>query len=456
MNEVYQKAEVLKRKPFFGNVRQILKDPVGFLGRLPADYGPVVKAGFAGKTYFILQHPDYIKHVLLDNHKGYSKPGATKLLGLFLGEGLITSNGEVWYKKRRLMQPSFHKQRVGYMLDIINEETTACINKLDSLPPGAPVNISNELLQLNISIIGRALFSTALKEEMETMVKALDELTGYASAWMKSIIKIPVDWPTPANRNFKNNCRVFDSIIYSIIDRRRKYRADPGMAAHDDLLDMLLDYLDQDTNDAMTEKQLRDEVTTMFMAGQETTSQTLSWIFYHVAKEKGILKKIQEETSNILSASLPEPGDLSKLVYTRQVIQEGMRCYPAVCALVRQPYQDDEIRGIKIPVSAKVLINIYGIHHHPQYWNNPFDFDPGRFAVSPQKEHSPFVYLPFGSGPRLCIGNNFAMMIMQVVVSRVSRHFEMELLPGYVASIETNITLRPKEGVQLLVWRRPG
>lgn len=451
---MYKNAEVLKNKAFFGNVRQIVKDPVAFLGRLPADYGPVVKAGFAGKTYFILQHPDYIKHVLLDNHKGYSKPGATKLLGLFLGEGLITSNGELWYKKRRLMQPAFHKQRVGYMLDIINEETTSLINKLDLLPPGTPVNISNELLQLNISIIGRSLFGTPLKKEMDTMVKALNELTGYASAWMKSVIKIPVHWPTPANRNFKNNCLIFDKVIYSIIERRRKYRADWGQPAHDDLLDMLLDYVDDDTNDAMTEKQLRDEVTTMFMAGQETTSQTLSWIFYHVAKEKGILQKIQAETTVVLSGRLPESGDLSKLVYTRQVIQEGMRCYPAVCALVRQPYRDDEIRGINIPVSAKVLINIYGMHHHPDYWNKPFDFNPDRFEVSPEQERSPFVYLPFGSGPRLCIGSNFAMMIMQVVVSRLSGHFEMELRPGYTATIETNITLRPKEGVQLILRRR--
>ena len=295
LNEVYRKADVLKRRLFLGNTLHILKDPVDFLGKLTKSYGPIVTANFAGKKYFVLQHPDYIKHVLLDNHKAYCKPGATKLLRLFLGEGLSTSNGELWLRQRRIMQPAFHKQRLLHILNIINEETTAFINKLSALPTKTQLNISHEFLQLTILIISRAMFSTALKEEMERMVNALEALAMYASKWMKSMIKIPTGWPTPANINFKNNCKVFDDIIYNIIERRRKYRADTVLPPHEDLLDLLMGYYDEETKDGMSEKQLRDEVTTMFMAGHETTAQTLSWIFYHLAKEKEIIQRVKNE-----------------------------------------------------------------------------------------------------------------------------------------------------------------
>jgi len=184
------------------------------------------------------------------------------------------------------MQPAFHKQRLPHILGIINEETSAFIDKLNGLPGGTRLNISRELLQLNISIVSRAMFSTAIKEEMETMLTVLEELTNYASAWMKSIIKIPAGWPTPANRRFNKNCTVFDSIIYAMIERRRNYKADPLLPAHDDLLDILLDYVDEETKTEMSERQLRDEVTTIFMAGHETTAQTLGWILYNLAKEK--------------------------------------------------------------------------------------------------------------------------------------------------------------------------
>ena len=320
LNEVYAKPDILKRKPFFGNTLHILKDPVNFLGELTKSYGPIVNANFAGKKYFVLQHPDYIKHVLLENHKAYCKPGATKLLRLFLGEGLSTSNGELWLRQRRIMQPAFHKQRLLHILNIINEETTAFINQLNALPAGIRLNISHEFLKLTISLISRAMFSTALKEEMNTMVNALEELAMYASKWMKSMIKIPTYWPTPANINFRHNCKVFDNIIYNIIEQRRKYMADAVLPEHGDLLDMLMGYYDEETKDGMSEKQLRDEVTTMFMAGHETTAQTLSWLFYHLAKEKQILKTVNNEASVVLNGRLPAFDDLSKLIYTRQVI----------------------------------------------------------------------------------------------------------------------------------------
>ncbi len=443
--------EILKRKSLLGNTFHVLRDPVDFLESLTKNYGPVVTVNFLGKKYFVLQHPEYIKHVLLQNHKTYSKPGATKLLGLFLGEGLSTSNGELWLRQRRIMQPAFHKQRLELILKIINEETDLFISRLNNFATTSVINISHEFLQLTISIISRAMFSTALKEEMAKMVEALDALAIYASSWMKSIIKIPTHWPTPANGRFNTNCKIFNDIIYGIIKRRRNKLESSGHSSNGDLLDMLMNYYDEGKKSGMSEKQLRDEVTTMFMAGHETTAQTLSWIMYHLAKQKEICQLVKNEGSKILYDRLPLLDDLPQLIYTKQVIQEALRCYPPIWALVRKPLSSDNINGVKVPALSNVLINIYGMHHHPDFWDTPNDFNPAHFNAEQQLQRPQFAYLPFGGGPRLCLGNNFATMVMQVVVSRLSKHFEFDVPAGYVPKVEPNITLRAKDGIQLLL-----
>ena len=446
-----KKAEVLKRNWYFQNTLRILKDPVNFLGTIPRSYGPIVNAKFGGKNYFVLTHPDYIQHVLLKNHKQYCKPGATSLLRIFLGEGLSTSNGELWLKQRRIIQPAFHRQRLVHILDIINEETTVFINKLHRLPAETKLNISHEFLQLTISIISRAMFSSALKDEMEKMVDALESLAKYASNWMKSIIRIPVKWPTASNNYFRKNCELFDRIIYNMIEKRKKYMSDPGLPPHEDLLDMLLCYVGEDNEDRISDKQLRDEVTTMFMAGHETTAQSLGWIFYHLAKDKQVNRRVVVEGKKVWRENLPAMENLPELTYTKQVINEGLRMYPPIWALVRKPLFDDEIFGVHIPASSYTLINIYGMHHHPGFWETPDTFNPEHFKVQP--ERPPFAFLPFGGGPRLCLGNNFATMVMQVVVSRLSRSFEFDVPDGYIPEIEPNISLRAKGGIQLILKR---
>lgn len=451
--EMCELPMVLKRSGYFKNTLSILRDPVSFLGNLPKTHGPVVKGNFAGKSYFVLQHPDCIQQVLLNNHRQYCKPGATKLLRLFLGEGLSTSNGELWLRQRRLMQPAFHRQRLSHILNIINEETNFLIGRLHRLPRQAPVNISHEFLQLTIAIISRAMFSSALKDEMTRMVEALDSLALYASRWMKSFIKIPLAWPTASNISFRKNCEVFDAIIYKMIENRRKYRQNNGRPPHDDLLDMLLDHVGTDDNDCMCEQQLRDEVATMFMAGHETTAQSLGWIFYHLAAGKEIKQRLDEEGLTTREEG-PALEDLARMIYTKQVVQEGLRYYPPIWALVRKPYYDDEINNIKIPSSSYVLVNIYGMHHHPGFWDTPEDFNPDHFNPGAEKQRPAFAYLPFGGGPRLCLGNNFAMMVLQVVTSKMSRSFDFDIPDGYTPAIETNISLRSKGGIRLILRKK--
>ncbi|WP_242117373.1 cytochrome P450 [Aestuariivivens sediminicola] len=452
-HNTYPKADRLKKELFFGNTRRVLKAPLEFLRQLATSYGPVVNASMAGKKYMIVQHPDYIKHVLVDNNRVYNKTTITKILRIFFGEGLVTNNGAIWAKKRRLIQPAFHKRRLSHILDIINEETTGFLDKLHSLPGGTRLNVTHELLHLNISIVSRSLFSSALKDDMNTMVKVLEELTTFASVWMKSIFKVPLSWPTPANKKFNKNCEIFDSIIYGIIEKRKAYNSDAALPSHDDLLDMLLDYADEDTQNKMNDRQLRDEITTLFMAGHDTTAQTLGWICYEIAKEREINKKISAECHKVLKDGPPRLEDLTKLYYTNQVIKEGLRYYPSIGAILRRPSQDDVIKGIKIKASTNVLINIYGVHHHSDFWEAPEKFDPERFSAELDKERPPFVYLPFGGGPRLCIGSSFAIMVMQVVLSRLYGSFEFSVPDGYLPEIEPNIIIKAKEGIHLILHK---
>ena len=449
-NTIHQ-VDVVKGNFLFGSTFEILENPVAFLSKLANNYGPVVTIRFGGTKYYVLQHPDYIRHVWLDNYKQYRKPGATKLLRMFLGEGLSTSNGELWLRQRRLMQPAFHSQKLKYLTDVINEEVTVFINKLSKIPDNTKIDVTHELLQLTIRIISRSMFNMHFDEEIDIMVNALDELAYYAASWMKSLVKIPTNWPTSANKVFKKNCEVFDRIIYKIIDRRRNEISSGHASINNDMLDMLLNFCDEETKSPINEKLLRDEVTTIFMAGHETTAQTLSWMFYHLAKEKEINEKVKVESKIVFDNKPLLFEDITKLIYAKQVIQETLRLYPPIWAVVRRPIKSDTIHAFRLPAQSNVLLNIYGLHHHPNYWEQPENFYPEHFSAASEKARPAFVYVPFGGGPRLCLGHNFAMLVMSVVLCRIVQSFEFSVPENYVPIVEPNITLRAKQGIQLII-----
>jgi len=283
------------------------------------------------------------------------------------------------------------------------------------------------------------------------MVHALEELASFAASWMKAPVKIPTNWPTPGNKIFKENCAVFDKIIYAIIERRRKEIGTRNGPVHNDLLDMLLSYFDEETQSPMSDKLLRDEVTTIFMAGHETSAQTLSWMLYHAAKEKNISEKLRQEAIAVSGGERIGFADTSKLVYTKQVVHETLRLYPPIWAVVRTPLQDDRINSLCLPAHSNVLLNIYGLHRHPNYWEHPDEFFPEHFSSVNEQSRPAFVFVPFGGGPRLCLGHNFAMLVMRIVVSRLIRSFEFVVPENYVPVVEPNITLRARQGIQLRI-----
>ncbi len=452
-NKFSKKTDIITSGLWFRNARKILNNPIGFLSESANDQGPVVKLHLAGKKYYLIQHPEIIKHILVDNYKIYIKP-RHKLLRMFLGEGMSMSNGDEWVKKRRVIQPAFHRQKLEDMLAIIDDETKTFIDRLRNQEDNVPVNITNEFLHLTMSIICKTIFSTTLEIDILKIVDIMEELAKFSTTWMKSLVKIPTTWPTPANIRYRKNVILFDGMINGIINNRRFERAGPEKIFRDDLLDILMDHVDDMTGSVMTDNQIRDEVTTIIMAGHETTTQTLSWMLYHLAKDRKMLVSIRNEIEMIFTDRAPTYECLSKLNYTRQVINETMRHYPSVWVMARKNTAADELNGVQIPPKANILINLYGLHHHHAYWTSPEIFNPSHFDPAEEVKRPPYVFIPFGAGPRLCIGHNFAMLVMQIVVGRMAKAFDLEISDDFFPKVEPNVTLRAKGGVHIHIKKR--
>ncbi|MDX1471195.1 MAG: cytochrome P450, partial [Flavobacteriaceae bacterium] len=350
--------DTLRDSLFFPYTRKALKNPPSFLEELVKSQGSVVKVKIARTRYLILQHPDLIKQVLVDNHKAYEKVGITTILRYFFGSGLVTSNGEEWAHKRKIMQPAFHKQRLSNLLEVIDEETTKLVKRLNQYSSNNPINITDEMLRLNISIITRSLFGGTTKKERIILFEVLSKLTSFATKRISSIVKTPLGWPTAANKEFQKDCKEFDGIIYSLIERRTKHRSAYSAGSYNDLLDMLLDDY-ENLESLQFNQQLRDDITTIFMAGHDTTAQTLSWLFYEVAKNPAISKDLYDEVQENIKPGPLDIDTLSKMLYTEQVIQETLRNYPSIIAVQRKPISEDCFNGIKVDSSTNILINIY-------------------------------------------------------------------------------------------------
>ena len=442
----HKTVPAVKGLPFFGSAFSAMKDPLGLLVSLKNNFADIVKIQIAGKNYYVIQSPEATRHVLQENAKNYYKPGASKMMKRFLGNGLATSNGDLWLKQRRLMQPAFHRSRIDGFASNIDDETSLLIQNWKQNISSLPVNINNEFLKLTLSNITKTMFGADMKDRLDEVAAIINNLLLSASGSVTSIVKFPLSIPTPSNTRFLKANKAFEKIIYEIIEQRKKEKN----TSHSDLLDMLLHAYDDESQSYMIIKQLRDEVSTIFMAGHETTAQTLSWVFYHLALYPDVYKKVSEECSKI-GAGKMSMNDLQKLSWSRMVIEETMRLYPPVWVMARKSFADDSIAGYHLPGGSTVLINIYGMNHYAGYWDKSFEFIPERFHQDNKEQRHPFLFIPFGAGQRLCIGSSLAMMVMQTVVCRLVQKFEFEIPVGFRAIAEPNITLRAKGGIQLMI-----
>lgn len=392
----------------------------------------------------VIYKPEYVKYVLQDNNKNYTKSRAYKiLLPRLLGSGLLNSEGEFWRKQRRMAQPAFHRERLNKMLDTMVACTEDTIRELNQVKPGEPINMAKEMMTLTLSVVAKAMFGSDIpKETLLKVGQELDKANLHAIHKMKHPISLPEWIPTP--RNLEQN-RTIDSlyeILDSIIEERRN-----STEHFDDLLQMLMEAKDEETGEQMTDEQLRFECMTIFLAGHETTALAMSWLWMLLYENPDKKAKLLEEVEQVLGDRTPTLEDLRQLTYTRMCIDETMRLYPPAWAIGRRSIEADVIGGHFIEPMTNVVMPVYCIHRDPNLWENPNDFIPERFDKDQMKGADKFAYFPFGGGPRLCIGNNFALMEMQIIVAMLVKRFNFSLLPGDKIKADTLLTLRPHGGI---------
>jgi cytochrome P450 len=422
------------------------QSPLRFYRDCWQSYGDVVRVQAGPLVQHLLAHPDHIRHVLMDNRTNYHKGTAYRKLKLSLGEGLLTSEGDLWRRQRRLMQPPFAPRSLAPYVTAMTESTEQMLKIWRSYAiDGEALDINDEMMRLAMSIIGRTMFSIDVGDDAAAAGRAFTFVLEYIGSRTVSMLDVPLFVPTPANRQFKAALHTLETFIDGIIGERR---ANPDQ--HDDLLAHLLRARDETTGEGMSDKQIRDEVLTIFFAGHETTAQALTWAWYLLALNPRIDDRLYAEVAETLPNRPLTIDDVPRLPYTRMVVDETLRLYPPVWSFARDAIDDDVIGGYHIPAGSMVLMSQYITHRHPSFWSNPEEFDPERFAPGRSEGRPQFAYFPFGGGPRTCIGNHFALLESQIVVASIARRYRLELAPGQRVETNAGATLRPKGGLYMI------
>jgi cytochrome P450 len=438
----------IKGEFLLGNLRQMKANPFQALCDWQRDYGDLASFRLATRHFYLISHPKLIEQALTKQNDIFAKmydPKKPTGLGLVLGQGLVTSQGELWQRQRRLMQPVFQRSNLASLHSQIVTAGNNLLARWRLLGDGAEVNLADEMMQVTLEVITQTMFSTSVLDKIEHIAPALDTLLRYAAKSVMNPLRMPLFIPTQANREFNAASALLDEVIYGIIQQRRTQKT-----VHNDLLAMLLNASD-DNGELMSDKQVRDEVTTIFTAGHETTANLLTWTLYLLARHPDVLAKLRQELDTLLQGKTPTAEDLQQLVYTRAVLNESMRLRPPVGIMMRKITKDTEIGGYSLKQGGLAIFSIYNIHHHPDFWQQPEQFDPERFLNG---ENRRFSFMPFGTGERICIGNHFALLESQILLSMIVQNFDLQLLNTDEAEIEMAVTLKPKGGIPVKLTAR--
>lgn len=425
----------------FGNVREFQRDKLQFVEDVARGYGDVVRYRMATMTWYQVNHPDGVQRVMQNQHN-YGKGALTSgVLGPILGEGLSTSEGELWRHQRRLMQPVFHQKSVAAFGELM---TKAMLEMVERWQPqlGKTVDVAAEMSRLTQDIVVRALFGTDVGEESDTISGAITTLMEEVAYRFEVPAYPPLKVPTKRNRRMRTALEALDRAVYRIIEERRRG------AEGDDLLSLLMSSRDEETGETMSDKQLRDEVITLFIAGHETTATALSWSLYLLARhpeaEHHLREEIEEAIGSNGQARSPSVVDLPKLPYASMVIEEAMRLYPPAWITNRQSLSDDTICGYHIPAGSYLIVLPYVLHRHPDFWERPETFDPERFSPDQSSARPRYSYFPFGGGPRQCIGRGMALMEAQLILATVTQRCRLRLVSELPVEPLAVATLRPR------------
>lgn len=441
-------------RPLVGVLPEIRRDSLDFMMRTRAAYGDVSAYWLGPMRSHLIAHPDGVRHVLQEHVKNYTKDHVSYgMVRWVVGDGLLTSQGETWLRQRRLAQPAFHRQRIAALADLMVRRADETVTRwAPAISAGRPVEIGEAMMGLALAIVGDALFGADIAHQTAPISRNFNLLSEQFVTRFRTFNVLPPVLPTAYNRAWQAALREMDTVVYAIIAERRRRNEDTG-----DLLSMLMLARDEETGAQMDDKALRDEVITMLIAGHETTATTLTWIWGLLATHPEVAARLYAEVDAVLGDRAPTAADVPALAYTRQVIDEAMRLYPPVYILARKVAADDEIGGFRIPKGSAVDLSPYLTHRHPDFWPDPERFDPERFSPERAAQRHKYAFFPFSTGPRMCIGNSFALMEATLVLASIARRHRLRLAGGALPAPEPLITLRPKGGMPMIIERRaPG
>jgi cytochrome P450 len=435
-----------------GSARDFQRDALRFTQTLAA-LGDIVRYRFVVWPTVFLNHPDYIKRVLQENNRNYNKNVlSTQLLKTVLGAGLLTNDGTSWLHQRRLMQPAFHRRRIAAFGTQMTTAATAMLDRWDARPAGsASLDAADEMMELTLRIVGMALFGADMSEEVDTVGRSFTTINTFlARTAYQPYVMLP-GLPAQGKRQFGAARRELDHVVYRIIAARRSEAAD--RADRDDLLSLLLRARDEETGESMNDRQLHDEVITLLLAGHETTAVALTWTWFLLAANPDAERRLHDELAVVLGGRVPTVDDLPNMPYTRMVIEETLRLYPPAWAILRRAIGEDQIGPYRVPEGTNIFISPYAMHRHPAFWEHPDVFDPERFTPECAADRPHFAYLPFGGGPRQCVGNTFALTEAQLILATVAQRYRLRVASGQAVEANPLITLRLRRGLPVLLER---
>ncbi|MDJ0755235.1 MAG: cytochrome P450 [Ardenticatenaceae bacterium] len=435
-----------------GNLLPIQRDPLGFLLNSADEFGDTQYYQVGFWTVYRFTRPEHIQHILQDNHRNYDKSTIDyDILRRISGRGLISNQGESWLRQRRLMQPLFHRKRIAALSDLMVESTENVRRRWEqAAASGSVVDVSEDMTELTLDIVSRALFTFDIGQEGQEFSRSFSYVNSFFGS-LDTVFAIAPWMPTPKIRRYHREMAKINQMIFAIIDQRRLR---PQEGDRVDLLTLLLEARDEESGEGMSDQQIRDEVITLLIAGHETTANLMAWTWLLLAQNPAARAQLEEEVDRVLNGRLPGMDDIPNLPVAERILKEALRLYPPAWFISRNAIGDDEIGGYSIPAGSLVSASVFLAHRHPEFWPDPLKFDPDRFLPEREKNRPRYAYLPFGGGPRLCIGNTFAMVEATLILTTLVQRLRLELIPGRPVEPEPLITLNMKDHLVARVTTR--
>lgn len=418
-----------------GSLLEVRRDRLRFVTEAARDYGDLVCFRMGPKRLYLINHPDYARHVLCDRAANYEKGLGLAEAEPLLGKGLLTSAGDLWAAQRRLLQAAFH---AGHMEDYCGSMVSAAAEGVEAWGrPGRAeaLDVAREMAHLTLDILGRTLLRVELKERAAEISGDLGTLTRWAMSRMASPLSLPLSAPTPRNFRVRRALGRLEAVVELMMR--------DSVRGGSDLLSILAAQRAANGARPADDKQMRDELMTLLLAGHETTAATLAWTWYELARNPEAARRVEGEVDEVLAGRPATVEDVGRLAYTRAVVDEVLRLHPPVWLLPRRAREDDVIDGYAIPARSDVLVCLYTLQRHPAFWDDADAFDPSRFAHGLCASRHNGSYIPFGAGPRTCLGGRFGMFEVLLVVATIAQRYSLELAPGACVEARASLTLHP-------------